>query len=50
MQQERNIQCGTSFSNGVVVEDGSGVVNAVEGQRQFGRCRGNNNYNARRGR
>ncbi|XP_058746661.1 uncharacterized protein LOC131619598 [Vicia villosa] len=50
MQQERKIN-GTLFASNNVVEDGTGMINIVDGTKQsIGRGRGNGNFSAGRGR
>lgn len=40
MQQERKLQYGSTSSSVIVIKDNLGLVNAVDGQRQFAKGKG----------
>ena len=47
MQQERKLQYGVVHVQNTPLEDNTGLVNAVNGQKQFGRGRGGTSYQGR---
>ena len=47
MQQERKLQYGVINMQNTPLEDNTGLVDVVNGQRQFGRGRGGNSYQGR---
>jgi len=47
VQQERKVQYGVVNVQNTPLEDTTGLVNAVNGQKQFGRGSGNNSYKGR---